>query len=65
MRVLFELAKQAALLHLQVEALERRVDRFVRLYGYVNQIGRILRQSWIMAGFCRTGQGGARSTNDE
>jgi hypothetical protein len=37
MRVLFELAEQAALLHLEIEALERAVDRLIRLYNYVNQ----------------------------
>lgn len=37
--MLFQLSKQAALLQLQIEALERRVDRFVLLYGNVDQAG--------------------------
>ena len=38
-RVLLEFAQEPALLQLHVEALERRVDAFIRLNGYVDQTG--------------------------
>ena len=35
--VLLQFAEQSTLLKLHVEALQSRVDAFIRLYGYVNQ----------------------------
>ena len=46
MRMLLKLAKQAALLKLHVEALQRGVNRFVRCDGYVDQCSDLPRQKF-------------------
>lgn len=74
MRVLFELAKESALLHLHIEALEGGVDGFVGLDNYVNQLisdPRLVLESYYgpipsghefrRASFCQSRQTATRS----
>ncbi len=49
MGVLFQLAQNAALLQLHVEALQRAIDRLVRLDGNVNQNSSDASEASIMA----------------